>query len=151
MAYTAITAKAFREKAGSLADKLASEFSAIATELGVTEGEKIIVTVPVSFVTANQMETKIYFPFKVTVNKLRSVTTTAMGATDAGTITGANSTGASSGGVLTHALSEAVGTEHSASPTTNNVVLADGYYSLTTLKTTTGGAALVTVEVTRTA
>jgi hypothetical protein len=151
MVYTAKTAKELREQAGSLLSKIATELGLIATELATTEGEKIIVTVPVSFVTANQMATKVYFPFKVTVNKIRSVTTGALSANDAGTITGANSTGDSATGVLTLAASEVVATEHSVSPTTNNVVLADGYYSLTTLKTTTGGTALVTIEATRTA
>ncbi len=46
MAYTAITAKAFREKAGSLAKKLATELGLIATELtaiqGLADGKVIV-------------------------------------------------------------------------------------------------------------
>ena len=105
----------------------------------------------VSFVTANQMGTKVYFPEKVTINKIRAICTGAIAASDNGTITGANSTGNSDGGVITCVASDVVGTEYSATPTTNNVVAANGYYKLTTLKTTTGGTALVTLEYTVTA
>lgn len=113
---------------------------------------KEIVTFPANFVTANQGTFWIYFPYKCTVNKIRAIVTTALGATADGTITCGNSTGASTGGVVTLTASSAVATAFSASPTTNNVVLADGYYYLTVAKGATAtGAALVTLEVTRTA
>lgn len=110
-----------------------------------------VITIPLSFETGEQTATKIYFPYKVTVNKIRSIVMKALAATDAGTITGANSTGDSSGGVVTVAASAALNEEDSATPTTNNVVEADSYYKLTTAKTTAGGKVLVTLEVTRTA
>lgn len=106
--------------------------------------------IPMSFVTADQMQMRIYFPFPVTITKIRGVVTSVLGATDTGTITCGNSTGASAGGVLTCAISAAVGTQYAATPTTNNTVVADSYYYLTSLKTTTGGLVSCSLEFTRT-
>ena len=112
---------------------------------------KGITTVPLSFETGEQTTTKIYFPMKVTIGKIRGIVMKALAATDSGTVTCGNSTGASSSGVLTALASAALNTEYSASPTTNNVVLADGYYYLTSAKSTAGGKVLVTLEWTVTA
>jgi hypothetical protein len=117
---------------------------------GVTYPEGLIV-MPLSFETNEQMQTFIYFPMKVTINKIRSQVTKALAATDDGTITCGNSTGASANGVVTVAASAALEDDDTASPTTNNVVLADGYYYLTTAKSTAGGKVLVTLEYTLTA
>ena len=111
--------------------------------------KKGIVTVPLSFESGEQTATKIYFPFAVTINKIRSIVVKAIAATDDGTITGANSTGDSANGVITVAASSALDTEDSASPTTNNEVAADSYYKLTSAKTTAGGKVLATIEYTR--
>jgi len=111
--------------------------------------KKGIVTVPLSFESGEQTATKIYFPFAVTINKIRSIVVKAIAATDDGTITGANSTGDSANGVITVAASSALDTEDSASPTTNNEVAADSYYKLTSAKSTAGGKVLVTLEYTR--
>lgn len=95
---------------------------------------------------------KVYFPMKVTINKIRTVVTKVIGITADVTITGANSTGNSANGVVTVAAAGAIGEEDTASPTTNNVVLADGYYSLTTAKGATyGGAVEAFLEYTVTA
>jgi len=112
---------------------------------------KGITTVPLSFETGEQTTTRIYFPMKVTIGKIRGIVMKALAATDSGTVTCGNSTGASSSGVLTASASAALDTEYSASPTTNNVVLADGYYYLTSAKSTAGGKVLVTLEWTVTA
>ena len=109
---------------------------------------KDIVTIPMSFETGEQTTTKIYFPKAVTINKIRSIVIKALAATDAGTITCGNSVGASTGGVVTVALSSALNTENSATPTTNNAVAVDSYYYLTSAKTTAGGKVLVTLEYT---
>ena len=126
-----------------------------ANKVGVAELattlQKGINTLSMSFETNEQTITKIYFPFKVTINKIRSIVMKALAGTNAGTITGANSTGASDNGVVTVALSAALNEEDSAVPTSNNVVLADGYYQLTTTKANAGGKVLVTLEYTRTA
>ena len=108
-------------------------------------------TVPMSFETGEQTTTKIYFPMKVTVNKIRGIVMKAIADTDNGTITCGNLTGASDNGVITAEASDALNTEYSVSPTTNNIVLADGYYSLTSAKTTPGGKVLVSLEWTVTA
>jgi len=108
-----------------------------------------IVTVPMSFESGEQTATKIYFPFKARIDKIRSIVMAAIAGTDDGTITGANANGNSSNGVVTVAASSAVNTEDSATPTSNNVVEAGSYYKLTTAKTTAGGKVLVTLEFTR--
>ena len=108
-------------------------------------------TVPMSFESGEQTTTKIYFPMKVTINKIRGIVMTAIAGTDDGTITCGNSTGASDNGVITAKASDALNTEYLVSPTTNNVVLADGYYYLTSAKTTPGGKVLVSLEWTITA
>lgn len=110
-----------------------------------------ITTVPMSFETNEQAAIKVYFPFKVTIGKIRGIVTKAIAATDNGTITGANSTGDSASGVITATASDVINTEYSVGPTTNNVVLADGYYKLTAAKSTAGGKVLVTLEWVRTA
>ena len=100
-----------------------------------------------SFETGEQGVTYLYFPFAVKITKLRGTVVKALGATDTGTITGANATGASSGGVLTGAISAALGTEYATTAiTTNYMVGKDGYYKLTSAKTTAGGKMAVSVE-----
>ena len=81
---------------------------------------KGIVTIPMSFQTSEFTTTKIYFPIAVTITKIRSIVMLAIAGTDAGTITCANATGASTGGVVTVAASSALNVEDSATPTTNN-------------------------------
>ncbi len=112
---------------------------------------KEIIVIPLSFESGEQTTTKIYFNHKVTVNKIRSIVVKALAGTDSGTITASNSTGAMTGGVCTHLASAALNDEKSATPTTNNVILADDYVQLVSAKTTAGGKVLVTLEVTRTA
>jgi len=108
-------------------------------------------TVPMSFESGEQTTTKIYFPMKVTINKIRGIVMKAVAGTDNGTITCGNSAGDSANGVITAAASAALDTEYSVSPTTNNIVLADGYYSLTSAKSNPGGKVLVSLEWTVTA
>jgi len=112
--------------------------------------KKGIVTVPLSFETNEVGATKVYFPFAVTINKIRGTVNKVIEATDDGTIQGANSTGDSDSGLLTAASSDVVGVEYSASPTTNNTVVADSYYKLTSAKSTAGGRVISTLEFTRT-
>ena len=76
----------------------------------------------------------VYFNRKVTINKIRTVVTKVIGITNAATFTCGNSTGASASGVVTVDAGATIGTEDNASPTTNNVVLKDGYYYITSAK-----------------
>ncbi len=108
-------------------------------------------TVPMSFESGEQTTTKIYFPMKVTINKIRGIVMKAVADTDNGTITCGNSSGASTSGVITATASAALNTEYSVLPTTNNVVLGDGHYYLTSAKFTPGGKVLVSLEWTVTA
>jgi len=112
---------------------------------------EVVTNIPMSFVTAEQMQMRIYFPFAVTITKIRGIVTSVVSGTADGTITCGNSTGASTNGVLTITLSSAVGAKFTATPTTNNTVAADSYYYLTSLKTLTGGLVDCTLEYTRTA
>jgi hypothetical protein len=103
--------------------------------------------VMVSFESGEQTATKIYFPFTVKILKLRGIAMKAIAATDNGTVTGANSTGSSSGGVLTAVASDALNTAYvTTGITTNYLVGKDDYYKLTTAKTTAGGRMLVSIE-----
>lgn len=99
-----------------------------------------------SFETGEQTATKVYFPFAVRIRKIRGIVMKAIAATDNGTITGANSVGNSTNGVITATASDALNTEYSVQPTTNIEVPRDGYYKLTSAKTTAGGKVLVTIE-----
>lgn len=112
---------------------------------------KGMTVIPMSFETGFQMALRVYFPYKVTINKIRGIVTKAIAASDNGTITAANSSGDMASGVVTATASDPLTTAYSVSPTTNNVILADGYVQLTSAKTTPGGEVLVTIEWTRTA
>ena len=108
------------------------------------------VNTTVSFETGEQTSYKIWFPYACTVNKILGVVVKAIAGTDNGTITGANSSGNSTNGVITCTAGDALGTEYSVSPTTNNTVAKDSYYKLTTAKTTAGGKVLITLQVSKT-
>ena len=108
-----------------------------------------IVTIPLSFETNELTATKVYFPVAVTITKIRSIVMLALAATNAGTITGANSVGDSTNGVVTVAAEAALNEEDSAIPTTNKAVAKDSYYMLTTAKANAGGKVLVTLEYTQ--
>lgn len=130
-----------------------SELDALAVTIPKLEAAllKGIVTVAMSFEANLATATKIFFPFKVTINKIRGIVMKAIAGTDNGTITGHNGTGDSASGVITSVASDALNVEYAVSPTTNNVVAADGHYRLTSAKSTAGGTVLVTLEFTRTA
>lgn len=106
--------------------------------------------VSMSFETNLQTTTRLYFPYKVTVNKLRGIVMKAIAATNNGTITAANATGDMANGVITATASDALNVAYSVSPTTNNVIAKDSYIQLTSAKATAGGEVLVSIEVTRT-
>lgn len=153
MVYTAKTPMELRQERGTLLEKVAAENALIEAALSASAlGSEHLAQLNMSFETGELTTTRIYFPFKVTINKIRGIVMKAIAATDSGTVTCGNSTGASSGGVLTFPASSALNYEPTAaSPTTNNVVLADSYYYLTTAKSTAGGKILVSIEATRTA
>ena len=115
----------------------------------MTESEKLndgIERMVASFETGEQTATKLYFPFAVRIVKIRGIVMKAIAASDNGTITGANSVGDSTSGVITATASDALNTEYSVTPTTNNKVAKDSFYKLTSAKTTDGGKVLVSIE-----
>lgn len=116
---------------------------------GQPKGLKLIRDLGMSFETGEQNTVKLYFPFAVTITKVRATVSKALAATDAGTITGANSTGNSTGGVVTVPASSAIGFEATAAvPTTNIVVPANDFYSFTSAKPTAGGKVHLQIEYT---
>ena len=72
-------------------------------------GNKGVVVISGSFEANEKLAHRVYFPMPVTITKIRSLVTKALADTDAGTVTGANSTGASTGGATSHAASAALG------------------------------------------
>jgi len=104
----------------------------------------------VSFETNEDGAIVIPIPYKCRVLSLESIVTTALAATDSGTITPASSTGNITGGVLTHAASAAQGdVQTAATLTANDVVGKDTDFTLTPAKTTAGGRVAVAVTVQR--
>ncbi len=115
---------------------------------GSPKGQKGLVTVPMSFESNEQGAVKVFFPMSVKITAIASQVTKAIASTNDGTITGANADGSSTGGVVTHTASDAIGTDGDGPvvPTTNNTVAAGSYYQLTSAKSTAGGKTLVTLE-----
>ena len=105
-----------------------------------------IATALVSFETGEIGATLIYFPTAVQITGIKGIVTKAIAASNNGTVTGASADGASTGGVLTATASDALGTEYTATPTTNTTVAAGSYYQLTTAKSTAGGKVAVTLQ-----
>ena len=103
-------------------------------------------TLLVSFESGEQGGYKVYFPQQVMITAIKGIVNKAIAGTDNGTITGANSVGNSTGGAITCTASDAIGTEYSATPTTNNTVAAGSWYQLTTAKTTAGGKVTVSLQ-----
>jgi len=116
-------------------------------------GQKEVLTVPVSFEADGVGVQTVYFPYAVTINRVRSCVTKVLGATNTGTITAKNAAGTGmTGGVVTLAISAAVGElDDSGAISANNTIAADSFMTLTTAKTTAGGTAAAYVEYTRTA
>lgn len=115
-------------------------------------GFKETLHVPVSFETGFQMTLKLFFPYAVTINKIRGIVTKALAATDAGTVTAKNAASAAmANGVITFAASAALGNagDGPVSPTTNNTIAADANIELVVAKATAGGEALISIEFTR--
>ena len=112
---------------------------------------KGITVVPMSFDANEQTTTKIYFNSKVTINKIRGIVVKAVAASDNGTVTAADSTGNMTSGVITAVAADALNTAYIVSPSDHNVIAADSYVQLTSVKSTAGGKLLVTLEWTRTA
>jgi hypothetical protein len=108
-----------------------------------------ILCLPISFASGAQTTHTIYFNAAVTVNTVRSFVTTALAATDSGTLTCSNNAGtAMSGGVVTIDASSVVGTEDSATPTTNNTFTSGQKMQIAAAKSTAGGVVNVFIEYT---
>lgn len=108
-------------------------------------------TVLLSYETNEICAPKIYFPMKVTINKIYTCIAKVFEATNAATLQGANSVGDSANGLVILQNGDVLGTVAVVNPTTNNVVAADSFYQLKCAKVTAGGKVLVTINYTLTA
>jgi hypothetical protein len=107
-----------------------------------------IITVPVSFETAEQGDMKIEIPYACTVNKVTMYVTKALAATDNATVD-CKDNAAASMGVVTGTASAAIGSGFTLSPSANNVFTAGQVMTMTTAKTTVGGKGLLSIKITK--
>jgi len=108
-----------------------------------------VLPLTVSFETGEQTGYELYLPYACTIVGVTGVVVKAIAATDAGTITGSCNGVNMTTGVITCALSDALGTTYSITPTGNNVLAIGQVLKFVTLKTTVGGKVLLSVSVTR--
>lgn len=111
---------------------------------------KVILQIPVSFVTANQCKNSIKMKFAGTIDYMFSSVTGALSNTDAGTITAKIGGVAVTNGVVTIPLSSALDTQNEATPTAAKTFAIDDIVDFVSAKTTSGGTALLTVYMTKT-
>lgn len=108
-----------------------------------------ITTSTTSFVTASQGARYITFPCDARILHIQTSVTAALGGTDTGTVTAAIGENhvftAVTNGVVTLAISAPVADIDEATPSAANIIRAGNFLRLTSLKTTTGGAADVFV------
>lgn len=107
-----------------------------------------MVCVPVSFESTEQCHNRIYVPYNFRIVQVRSIVTKALAGTNNGTITVAIA-GGSSAGVISIPASSALDYEDSLLPVSNDTGSAGDYIDFTTLKTTAGGKALLTIHLQR--
>lgn len=113
-------------------------------------GNKEVHWILVRFVAGGAVQmNKMYFPYNVTINKMRGVVAVDIGATDNGTIIFANSAGNMSGASITAVANDTVGTEYTGIPTTNNTVTKDSYMTVNLTKVTGDGQVMLGIEMTR--
>jgi hypothetical protein len=107
-------------------------------------------TIPVSFEATEVGDIKVLMPFPCAVTNTFSSVSKTIAATDDGTIAFKNNAGSTmAGATITIAATSAVGTTDTGLATTNNTFTAGQVMTLTTAKTTAGGRAVVTVQLTR--
>ena len=111
--------------------------------------KEILPGIRLSFLTGEQGSVKIRFPFKVRIDQIRSQVVKALSDTNVGTVSLFSSDGAMANGVISHALSAALGNEKVANPTTNRIIDKDTDLTLTPAKVKVGGKVQVTIHYTR--
>lgn len=104
--------------------------------------------VPVSFETALQCDNSFIAPCDGTFTQMDSFVTKALAGTDDGTITLKINGVAVTNGQITIALSSALNTQDSATPTALNLFSKGDTISVTGAKTTAGGSALTSIQYT---
>jgi hypothetical protein len=112
-------------------------------------GSKELHLVQMSFETNEKTTTLVYFPYKVTITKIRGIVMKVIAGSDNGTIQAANVDGNMTAGLITCTASDALNTAYSVSPSANNVIQKNSYISLVSAKSTAGGKVLVSIELTR--
>jgi hypothetical protein len=114
-------------------------------------GEIEAIDIDMSFEASEQGATYLRLPFPGRVIAIDASIYKALGATDTGTITAAlglnNKFTNITGGVITGAISAAIGTRYQVAPTAANLFQTGQTLRLTSAKTTAGGRLTVTVYV----
>jgi hypothetical protein len=109
-----------------------------------------VLIVPVSFESNEQGDNTISIPFACTVNSIRYTITKAIAATDAASITLYINGVLMTPNSISIPASTVINSTAVTSVTANNTVTAGQQLKFTTAKTTAGGKALLTVNLTRT-
>lgn len=103
------------------------------------------VVIPVSFESGQQFGYKWRANGPVEISSIYAQVTDDLADTDSGTITASSPEGALADGVITFSASATAGTTDSTTPTTNNTLNTGEELTLTTAKSTAGGAANVVI------
>lgn len=139
--------------AGYAAAQIEAEFlaaSSVTPSKLTEEGRMEVITIPVSFETGEQGNNVVVMPYSGTVKSIFAISTKAIAATDAATITPQNNTQtAMTAGTITFPASTAIDNAYTSTPTANNTFVAGDYLYFLTAKATAGGKALVSVKVER--
>lgn len=143
---------------GAIIAELQDHVEDIETALGITGttstgatnlSQAGLIAIPVSFETGEQLTHTVYFPKGATITRLRHLVTKALAGTDAGTIQAKNNAGTDMAtGLITVPASSALATEHTVTPTTNNVLTAGQKAQFVVSKTTAGGKGSLFIEYT---
>lgn len=110
---------------------------------------KEVIHIPVSFETGEQSENTITIPFDCTIDSIRYTVTKAIAATDAATITPTISGIGTTPSSISIPLSTVINTSTLTTITASNNVTAGDLLRFTSAKTTAGGKALLTINITR--
>lgn len=110
---------------------------------------KEVLYIPVSFEAGEQGDNTITIPYDCTIDAIRYTVIKAIAATDAATITPTINGVGTTPSSISIPLSTSVNTSSSTTITSSNNVTAGDLLRFTSAKTTAGGKALLTINITR--
>lgn len=128
---------------------IANNVIAVANRIATVNTE--VLNIPVSFETGEICDNRIKMPYDGTVQEIYGVVTTAIEATDDGTVTAKDGAGVNiTAGLLTFTAADPLETAVTVTPSANNTFVAGDILRFTTAKTTAGGKVLLSIKVLRT-